>query len=176
MFKTKRKPIDAAFIDFILRKTPDVDMRYNQPQYADFKQMSTKELCAIYWQTLEILEDMKPWDPAHARFDSTAVQIRQFIHYRYLSETMEYREENLAIYIPSNITGVRASDLKDLNDALAIYGNNTFSYTYTDRALIIIPLPGKSRSPELLEFLEVLQQFKLGEGASATDSSFWKPQ
>ena len=175
MFKPKRKPIDATFIDFLIKPTPDVDLRYTRLEYAEFVQMSIPELKTIYWDTAETLQFMKPWDPAHAHFESICTRIRQFVHYRYLTQPPQYREENFAIYAPLMV-GLTDAFSPTLSEALAIYGSDTFSYTYTDRALIIIPLPGKSRSPELLEFLEVLQQFKLGEGASATDSSFWKPQ
>ena len=175
MFKIKRKPIDATFIDFMMKQTEDADMRYTRPEYADFVHMSIRELAMIYLDTAETLEYMKPWDPAHAHFESICTRIRQFVHYRYLLQPPPYREENFAIYVPLSV-GLTVTNSPTLNDALQVYGKDTFSYTYSSRALIVIPNSGKNRSTELLEFLETLVQFKLSEGPSVTDASFWKPQ
>lgn len=174
MFKQKRKPIDATFIDFLMTPTPDVAIRIIRPEYTAFSGMSIQELKTIYWDTLETFVAMKPWDPAHAHFESIYTRIQQFVHYNYLIQNTQYREDNFAIYVPFSV-GITNANSPTLNDALAVYGKDTFSYTFAQRALIIIPNPGNNRSTELLEFLETLVQFKLSDGPSCTDASFWKP-
>ena len=171
--KQIRKPYDASFIDFLMKQTPVDKLRLTMPMCKQFDGMARHEVRTLFWEALDVLENLKPFDPAYEHFYSQTKTMRQYLALKYLDENETYKENHFAILYPlltRNVGNTRGA----LQEALDVYSLDTFKYTYTSNEIVIIPYPFHRRSKNLLEFMEVMFQFKISDGPCITDSFLWE--
>lgn len=169
----QNKPIDKTFIDFLMKATPADTMFYNSTLYKEFRQMSVVEVAELFWFNKETLEDLAPLDPAHGKFYQDTERLRRYAALHYLHQPEVYKETNLAIYysLLTRNVGNTPSFLKELLDT---YNEGVFTYLLTKQELVLFPYPNQRGSSKLLEFMEAMKQFRVSDGASATDALVWK--